>query len=163
MPCAHLLPSAGTARGRCPFPGAGRPPVGASPGLPYLQFKEKRSLGLTRLIPWNDAAGRTATPLPLGESRESVAEHQGCRWMMLSLAHLCSPGSTPPCRPLHRPAHGNLECPERSSAWRKPGETRGDVGEQGPVGGGRASPAAPPYPGVGPPRSRLYTCRGLSR
>lgn len=81
----------------------------------------------------------------------------------LSPAHLCSPGSNPPCHPLHRPAHGNLECPERSSAWRKAGETRGEVGQQGPVAGGRGSPAAAPYPGVGPPRSRLYTWRGLSR
>lgn len=77
--------------------------------------------------------------------------------------HLCSPGSSPPCRPLRRPGRGNPECPERSSAWRKPGETRGDMGEQGPAGGGRGSAAASPYPGAGPPRSRLYTWRGLSR
>lgn len=63
-----------------------------------------------------------------GEYWEPAADHQGHDAL---LTHLCSPGSSPPCRPLHRPGRENPECPERSSAWRKPGETRGDMGEWG--------------------------------
>lgn len=81
-------------------------------------------------------------------------------------AHLCSPGSSPQCHPLHRPEHGNLECPGKSSACTGQREENGLcrrwMGIRMDCGGWRVS-AAPPYPGAGPPRSRLYTCRGLSR
>lgn len=178
----HLLPSAGTGPGHCLFPGAGQPPVGASPSLPCLQFKGKERFGAERthslLVsmsllgrqPGGDAVGRTPTPLSLGVgnigSPWQISEDAGgpcSAGACLLLAHLCSLGSSPLCRPLRRPGRGNPECPERSSAWRKPGETRGDVREKGPAGGGRGSAAASPYPGAGPPRSRLYTWRGLSR
>lgn len=176
----HLLPSAGTGRGHCPFPGAGWPLVGALPSLPCLQFKRKERFGIERAhsllfsmspLGWQrrgNAVGRTPIPCHPENIRnlQHITKNTGGQCSVgaqLPLIHLCSPGSSLLCRPLRRPGRGNLECPERSSAWREPGETRGDVGEEGPVGGGKGLDAASPYPGAGPPRSRLYTWRGLSR
>lgn len=81
-------------------------------------------------------------------------------------AHLCSPGSSPQCHPLRRPGHGNPECPGKSSAWTGQREGNGLCRRWTGTGTGCRGwrvCAAPPYPGAGPPRSRLYTCRGLSR
>lgn len=124
--------------------------MGASPSSPCLQFKGKERFGAARAHslaplhvllcpearaassprqrePRGDVVGPTLARGILGTRGRSPRARAG----NALLTHLWSPGSSPPCRPLHRPGRGNPECPERSSAWRKPVESRGDVGERG--------------------------------
>lgn len=182
----HLLPSAGTWPGHCLSPGVGQPPAGASAGSPCLQNKEKEVWGSA-----GGAAPRLGLfPAPLDVPPHASRAQGLFGWQgpgtalagdmgtdALQEPGYVSDGVPAACSPMQSRIQPTVPSPPQAR-MRKSGVSRKKLSLDGAkrerrsrsrAGGCRGGlgrlpvAAAPPYPGVGPPRSRLYTCRGLSR